>query len=84
MHVNLVHWNSLHPKKAILPTFSGQTPHFLGENHKTRTYNLHHRKAWSVAVILSLRVGVQHIQKVVQYFLQRGGTRMYTVSCKAS
>ena len=22
MHVNLVHWNSLHPKKAILATFS--------------------------------------------------------------
>ena len=65
-HVNLVHWNSLHPKKAILPTFLGQTPHFLCENHKTRTNNLHHRKAGSVAVILSLRVGVQHIQKVVQ------------------
>ena len=63
MRVNLVHWNSLHSKKAILPTFSGQTPHFLGENHKTRTYNLHHRKAWFVAVILSLRVGVQHKQK---------------------
>ena len=30
MHVNLFHWNSLHPKKAMLPTFSGQTPHFLG------------------------------------------------------
>ena len=83
-HVNLVHWNSLHPKKAILPTFLGQTPHFLCENHKTRTNNLHHRKAGSVAVILSLRVGVQHKQKVVQYFLQRGGSRMYTVSCKAS
>ena len=65
-HVNLVHWNSLHPKNAILPTFLGQTPHFLCENHKTRTNNLHHRKAGSVAVILSLRVGVQHIQKVVQ------------------
>ena len=22
MHVNLVHWNSLHLKKAIIPTFS--------------------------------------------------------------
>ena len=29
-HVNLIHCNSLHPKKAILPTFSGQTPHFVG------------------------------------------------------
>ena len=83
-HANLVHWNSLHPINAILPTFLGQTPHFLCENEKNRTDNLHHRKAWSVAVILSLRVGVQHIQKVVQYFLQRGGTRMYTVSCKKS
>ena len=83
-HENLVHWNSLHPINAILPTFLGQTPHFLCENEKNRTDNLHHRKALSVAVILSLRVGVQHIQKVVQYFLQRGGSRMYTVSCKAS
>ena len=82
--MNLVHWNSLHPKNAILPTFLGQTPNFLCENYKTRTNNQHHRKAGSVAVILSLRVGVQHIQKVVQYFLQRGGSRMYTVSCKAS
>ena len=65
-HLNLVHWNSLHPKRAILPTFSGQTPHFLGENLKTRTNNLNHRKAGSVAVILSLRVGVQHKQTVVQ------------------
>ena len=65
MNVNLVHWNSLHPKKAIIPTFSEQTPNFLGENQKTRTKNLYHRKAGSVAVILSLRVGVQHIQKVV-------------------
>ena len=66
MHLNLVYWNSLHLKKAVLPTFKGQTPHFLSENHKTRTNNLHHRKAGSVAVILSLRVGVQHIQEVVQ------------------
>ena len=66
MNVNLVHWNSLHPKKAIIPTFSGQTPNVLGENQKTRTNNIHHRKAGFVAVILSLRVGVQHIRKVVQ------------------
>ena len=64
MHVNLVHWNSLHTKRAIIPTFSGQTPYFLGENRKTRTNNLHHRKTGSVAIILSLRVGVQHTQKV--------------------
>ena len=61
MNVNLVHWNSLHPKKAIIPHFFlGQTPNFLGENQPNRTYNLDHWKAGSVAVILSLRVGVQH------------------------
>ena len=65
-YVNLVNWNSLHPKNAILPTFLGQTPNFLCENHKTRTNNLHHQKAGSVAVILSLRVWVQHVPKVVQ------------------
>ena len=84
MRVNLFHWTSLHLKIAILPTYSGQTPHFLGENHKTRTNNLHHQKAWSIAVILSLRVGVQHKQKKVKYFFQRGASRMYAVSCKAS
>ena len=47
MLLNLVHWNLLHSNKFILPTFSGQTPHFLGENHKTRPYNLQHRKPWS-------------------------------------
>ena len=31
MRVNLLHWNSLHSKKAILPTFSGQTQHFTEE-----------------------------------------------------
>ena len=64
--MNLVHWNSLHPKNAILPTFKGQTPIFFCENQKTRTNNLYHRKAGSVAVILSLRVGVQHKQKEVK------------------
>ena len=66
MNVNLVHWNSLHRKKAIIPTFSGQTPNFLGENYNTRTKNLYPQNVGSVAVILSLRVRVQHIQKVVQ------------------
>ena len=67
MHENLVHWNSLHSKKAILPTFLGQTPQFLCENYKNRTYNLHHQKAWSVAVILSLRVGVQHKETKLKF-----------------
>ena len=53
-------------RQKILPTFLGKTPNFLCETHKTRTNNLYHWKAGSVAVILSLRVGVQHIQKVVQ------------------
>ena len=59
MHVNLVHWDSLY----LL--FSGQTPHFLCENYKTITYNPHYRIAGSVAVILSLRVGVRHVYKGV-------------------
>ena len=84
MHVNFVYWISLHPKMAIFPTCLGQTPHFRSENQKHRTNNVHHRQAGSFAVILSLRVGVQHIQKVVQYVFQRGGSQLYTVSCKAS
>ena len=63
LHVNLVHSNSLHPQKAILPMFLGQTPRFLGEKLKNSTNNLHHQKALSVAVILSLMVVVQHLQK---------------------
>ena len=67
MHVNLVYWISLHPKKAILPAFLGQTPHIISENKKRKEIkNLHHWKAGSIAVILSLKVGVQHVQKVVQ------------------
>ena len=76
-NVNLVHWNSLHPKKASWPNFSEQTPHFLSENNKTGTNNLHPPKTWSVAVILSLRLWVQNIQKEVQWCFQRGGSRMY-------
>ena len=37
MHVNLYYLISLHPKIAILPTFSGQTPQFLGKKQETRT-----------------------------------------------
>ena len=65
MHVNFV-WISLYPKNAILPTFLGQTPQFISEKQKPRINNLHHRKAGYVAVILSLRVGVQNVQKVSQ------------------
>ena len=57
MLVNFVSWISLHPKKAILPAFLGQTPKFTSEEQKPRTNNLHHQKAGSVAVILSLRPG---------------------------
>ena len=66
MHVNYVYWIRLHPKKALLLTFLGQTPHFISEKHKPRSNNLYHRKAWSVAVILNQKVGVKHIQKVAQ------------------
>ena len=31
MHVNLDYLISLNQKKAVLPTFSGQTAQFLGE-----------------------------------------------------
>ena len=66
MHVNLVAWISLNPKKAILFTFKGHTPHFVSEKQKTRTSNIHHHKAGVVLIILSLRVGVRHLQKVAQ------------------
>ena len=60
MHVNLVYWNSLHPKKANLSTFLGQTPHFLSDKQKTRSKN--HLKSGSVEVFLSLREGVEQTQ----------------------
>ena len=53
-------------KKAIVPTFTGKIPYFMSEKQKNITNNQHHRKAGFVAVILSLKVGVQHIQKVMQ------------------
>ena len=62
MHVNLDYLISMHPKKAILPTFSGKTPHFQGKRQETRTNNLHHQKADSVAFCFSLRLGVHHKQ----------------------
>ena len=34
MHVNIVNWNSLDPKKAYLSTFLGQLLHFLSEMQK--------------------------------------------------
>ena len=51
---------------------------------KTRTNNLSHWKAFSIAGFLSLREGVQHIQKEEQIFFQHCGSQIYTVSCKAS
>ena len=48
------------------PISLGKTPSFLGEKQKSRTNNLNYCKALSGAVILSLRVGVQHVQKGVQ------------------
>ena len=64
MHVNLEYLISLHPKKGILLTFSGQTPHFLDKKQETRTNNLHHWKAGSVEVFLSLSLRVHHTQKL--------------------
>ena len=69
MHLNIVYWNSLQSKEAVLPTFSAQTPHVLGEKQKIWTNHLHHRKAGSVSLILSLRVGVQHIEKWCNIFV---------------
>ena len=66
MYVNFVYWISLHRKKAILPIFWGQTTHFKSEKQKHRTNSLHNPKAGCVAVILSLRLGIKHIQKVAQ------------------
>ena len=42
MHINLVHWNSLHPKKAIIPTFSGQNQIFSVKttNPELTTYTI--------------------------------------------
>ena len=62
MHVNLDYSISLHPKKVILPTFSGRTQLFQCKKQETRTNNLHHHKAGSVAGFLSLRLMVHHIQ----------------------
>ena len=45
-HANLVHWNSLHPKNAILPTFLGQTPHFLCENKKKHNWQPTPSESW--------------------------------------
>ena len=63
MHVNLINSISLHQKKKFVLFFLGPTPHFISEKQKHETHNLDHWKAVFVAVILSLRVGVQHIQK---------------------
>ena len=50
--MNWVYWISRHPKKAILPKFSGPTPNFVGENPKTECENLHHLRAGSVWVVV--------------------------------
>ena len=63
MHVILVYRILLLPKKAILTTFSGYTPHFRGKKQKTRTNNLRHRIAASDAVFLSLRLSAQNLHK---------------------
>ena len=72
MHVNLDYLISLHPKKNILPTFSGQIPLFLGKMQETKPNNLHHHKAGSVAVFFSLRLRVHHILNTLQQFFNMG------------
>ena len=44
MHVNLDFLISLQLKKAILPTFSGQTPLFLGKKQENRSNNIQTKK----------------------------------------
>ena len=77
MHVNLDYLISMHPTKAILLTFSGQTQHFLGKKQKNRPNNLHHQKAGFVGLFLKPKIEGS-------YFLHYGGRQIYTVSCKAS
>ena len=47
MNVNLFHWNSLHSKKAIIPTFVRTFTKFSRWKNNNRTNNLHHLKAGS-------------------------------------
>ena len=77
-HVKLVHWNSLHSKKAILTTFLGQTPYFLGENHNNQILQHAPLKSWVRCNFFEPKGGVLHIQEVVQYFLQCGSSQIYT------
>ena len=74
--MTLVHWISLHLKRATSTTILKPTPHLLGEKLKAGINNLPHQKAGSVAVILSLIVGVKHKQTVVHYFFQCGVSKM--------
>ena len=68
MHVNLVYRNSLHPQKALFPTFFRTIKKFLGEKQRTRTNNLHHRKAGSVAIFLSQGWGFNIYKKCYNNF----------------
>ena len=50
MYVTLDYLTKQHPKKAILPTFSGQKETlYLHKRQETKTNNLHQFKAGSVA-----------------------------------
>ena len=61
--MNLVHLNSLDMKKILLPKFSGLITHFLVENRKTRTNNLHH---WKAGSLRAKGFGCNIYKKVVQ------------------
>ena len=86
-------WNYLHVNLVCTQNRPFDQLFFMGEGtrfsqwksqNQKKKNNLDHRIAGSVSVILTPRVGVQHIQKVVQNCCQSNGNRMYTVSCKAS
>ena len=76
--MNLDNLISPQPKKTILPTFSRQTPLFLGKKQETGTNNLYHHKAGFVAVLLSLRLRVHHIPKRCNNFYNMVATK-YTL-----
>ena len=58
VHVNWDGWISLHPKKAILPTFLGQTPNCLGEKQKKKIEQPTPLESWVCYIFLEPKVGV--------------------------
>ena len=71
MHVNLVHWNSLHQKRPFYLLVQDRHPIFSVKITKPgiTTYTI--GKLVMLRFFLSLRVGVQHVQNVLQYGLSQ-------------